>query len=228
MTIKQEPVGANYIYTEFMSNKLLFKPFFSWPNCVYLGGLNKADSISNKLLKNITLRTKEHLLWVSYHTANWKAKDIEEKTPSGCIVTDQRICYFNLNDGKNNFSVEWSEVASIKHHKNCFYIQKSLDETSYDLKIDDYALLNQKVKDSSPVVSFLNNIAGTAYVDNKLTPKESSSNVDSNTENTKASAKNVEPSTNEKQTYQFTNRNDRLVQANEEPKASKKVRRSFL
>ena len=210
-----------------MSNKLLFKPFVSWPNCVHLG-LNNVDSISNKLLKNITLRTKERLLSVSYHTANWKSKDIEEKTPSGCIVTDQRICYFNLNDCKNNFSVEWSEVASIKHDKNCFYIQKSLDETSYDLKIDDYALLNQKVNDSSPVVSFLKNIAGTAYVDNKLAPKESSSKVESNTENTKASAENVEPSTNEKLTYQCTNRNVRLVQANEEPKASKEVRKSFL
>ena len=215
------------IYEQFMSNKLLFKPFVSWPNCVHLG-LNNVDSISNKLLKNITLRTKERLLWVSYHTANWKSNDIEEKTPSGCIVTDQRICYFNLNDCKNNFSVEWSEVASIKHDKHCFYIQKSLDETSYDLKIDDYALLNQKVNDSSPVVSFLKNIAGTAYVDNKLAPKESSSKVESNTENTKASAENVEPSTNEKLTYQFTNRNVRLVQAKEEPKASKEVRKSFL
>ena len=88
--------------------------------------------------------------------------------------------------------------------------------------------MNQKVNDSSPVVSFLKNIAGTAYVDNKLAPKESSSKVESNTENTKASAKNVEPSNNEKLTYQFTNRNDRLVQANEEPKASKEVRKSFL
>ena len=59
-------------------------------------------------------------------------------------------------------------------------------------------------------------------------PKESSSKVESNTENTKASAENVEPSTNEKLTYQFTNRNVRLVQANEEPKASKEVRKSFL
>ena len=217
----------NNIYEQFMSNKQLFKPFVSWPNCVHLG-LNNVDSIFNKLLNNITFRTKERLLWVSYHTANWKAKDIEEKTPSGCIITDQRICYFNLNDKKNNFSVEWSEVASIKHDKNCFYIQKALDKTFYDLKICDYALLNQKVNDSSPVVSFLKNIAGTAYVDNKLAPKESSSKVESNTENTKASAKNVEPSNNEKLTYQFTNRNDRLVQANEEPKASKEVRKSFL
>lgn len=57
------------IYEQFMSNKLLFKPFVSWPNCVHLG-LNNVDSISNKLLKNIKLRTKERLLWVSYHTAN--------------------------------------------------------------------------------------------------------------------------------------------------------------
>ena len=44
----------NHIYTEFMSNKLLFKPFVSWPDCVHLG-LNNVDAISNKLLNEITL-----------------------------------------------------------------------------------------------------------------------------------------------------------------------------
>lgn len=89
----------NHIYTGFMSNKQLFKPFVSWPDCVHLG-LNNVDAISNKLLNEITLRRGEHLLWVSRHKANWKAKDEGEKTPSGCIITDQRICYFNLNDKK--------------------------------------------------------------------------------------------------------------------------------
>ena len=45
----------NHIYTEFMSNKQLFKPFVSWPDCVHLG-LNNVDAISNKLLNEITLR----------------------------------------------------------------------------------------------------------------------------------------------------------------------------
>ena len=103
----------NHIYTEFMSNKLLFKPFVSWSDCVHLE-LNNVDAISNKLLNEITLRRDEHLLWVSHHKANWKAKDDDVKTPSGCIITDQRICYFNLNDKKKNFRVEWSEVAAIK------------------------------------------------------------------------------------------------------------------
>ena len=94
--IKQESVENNNIYTEFMSNKQLFKPFVSWPDCVHLG-LNNVDAISNKLLNEITLRRGEHLLWVSRHKANWKAKDEDEKTPSGCIITDQRICYFSLN-----------------------------------------------------------------------------------------------------------------------------------
>lgn len=93
--IKQDPAEDNHIYTEFMSNKQLFKPFVSWPDCVHLG-LNNVDAISNKLLNEITLRRGEHLLWVSRHKANWKAKDDDEKTPSGCIITDQRICYFNL------------------------------------------------------------------------------------------------------------------------------------
>lgn len=101
--IKKESVEDNHIYTEFMSNKQLFIPFVSWPNCVHLG-LNNVDAISNKLLNEITLRKDEHLLWVSRHKANWKAKDEDEKTPSGCIITDQRICYFNLNEKKKTLA----------------------------------------------------------------------------------------------------------------------------
>lgn len=160
----------NHIYTEFMSNKQLFKPFVSWPDCVHLG-LNNVDAISNKLLNEITLRRGEHLLWVSRHKANWKAKDDDEKTPSGCIITDQRICYFNLNDKKKSFSVEWSEVAAIKHMMNSFYIQKSSGTTSYDLKISDYALLDRKVENSSPIVTFLSGIAGNTSNGNYATKK---------------------------------------------------------
>ena len=156
----------NHIYTEFMSNKQLFKPFVSWPDCVHLG-LNNVDAISNKLLNEITLRRGEHLLWVSRHKANWKAKDDDVKTPSGCIITDQRICYFNLNDKKKSFSVEWSEVATIKHMMNSFYIQKSSGTTSYDLKICDYALFDKKVENSNPVVAFLTGILANKRQDTK-------------------------------------------------------------
>lgn len=156
----------NHIYTEFMSNKQLFKPFVSWPNCVHLG-LNNVDAISNKLLNEITLRRDEHLLWVSRHKANWKAKDEDEKTPSGCIITDQRICYFNLNDKKKSFSVEWGEVAAIKHIMNSFYIQKALGATSYDLKISDYSLFDKKVENSSSVVAFLKGIFTNKRQDTK-------------------------------------------------------------
>ena len=156
-----KPMGQsmedNNIFKAFMSNKLLFKPFVSWPDCVHLG-LNKVDAISNKLLYEITLRRGEQLLWVSRHKANWKAKDNDEKTPSGCIITDQRICYFNLNDNKKSFTAEWSEVATIMHMTNSFYIQKSLGTTSYDLKISDYALFDKKVENSNPVVIFLTNL----------------------------------------------------------------------
>lgn len=161
----------NHIYTGFISNKQLFKPFVSWPDCVHLG-LNNVDAISNKLLNEITLRRGEHLLWVSRHKANWKAKDEDEKTPSGCIITDQRICYFNLNDKKKSFSVEWSEVATIKHMMNSFYIQKSSGTTSYDLKISDYALLDRKVENSSPIVTFLSGIAGNTSNGNYATKKK--------------------------------------------------------
>lgn len=148
----------------------MFKPFVSWPDCVHLG-LNNVDAISNKLLNEITLRRDEQLLWVSRHKANWKAKDDDVKTPSGCIITDQRICYFNLNDKKKSFSVEWSEIATIKHMMNSFYIQKSSGTTSYDLKICDYALLDRKVENSSPIVTFLSGIAGNTSNGNYATKK---------------------------------------------------------
>ena len=169
--IKQEPVENNHIYTEFMSNKQLFKPFVSWPDCVHLG-LNNVDAISNKLLNEITLRRGEHLLWVSRHKANWKAKDEDEKTPSGCIITDQRICYFNLNDKKKSFSVEWSEVATIKHMMNSFYIQKSSGTTSNDLKISDYSLFDRKVENSCSVVTLLKGVFTNKEQDSKMTKEQ--------------------------------------------------------
>lgn len=205
--IKQEPVENNNIYTEFMSNKQLFKPFVSWPDCVHLG-LNNVDAISNKLLNEITLRRDEHLLWVSRHKANWQAKDDDEKTPSGCIITDQRICYFNLNDKKKNFSVEWGEVTAIKHMKNSFYIQKSLVTTSYDLKICDYALLDRKVENSNPVVAFLTGILANKRQDTKKTKEELFYEY-------------------EEQLKQLSNRDERVVQNNEDPKENKVVRRFF-
>lgn len=223
--IKQEPVENNNIYTEFMSNKQLFKPFVSWPDCVHLG-LNNVDAISNKLLNEVTLRRGEHLLWVSRHKANWKAKDEDEKTPSGCIITDQRICYFNLNDKKKSFSIEWSEVAAIKHMKNSFYIQKSLAATSYDLKICDYALFDKEVENSSSVVAFLIGIAGNAYNDNYATKKETSSNVELYTKEEQV-AKEQLISGMVEQLKQLSNRDERVVQNNEEPKENKVVRRSF-
>lgn len=224
--IKQEPVENNNIYTEFMSNKQLFKPFVSWPDCVHLG-LNNVDAISNKLLNEITLRRDEHLLWVSRHKANWKAKDEDEKTPSGCIITDQRICYFNLNDKKKSFSVEWGEVAAIKHMMNSFYIQKSLATTSYDLKISDYALFDKKVENSSSVVAFLTGLAGNASNGNYATNKETSSNVELST-NEKQVVKEQLISGIVEELKQFPNRDERVVQNNEEPKEKKVVRRSFL
>lgn len=216
----------NHIYTEFMSNKQLFKPFVSWPDCVHLG-LNNVDAISNKLLNEITLRRDEHLLWVSRHKANWKAKDDDEKTPSGCIITDQRICYFNLNDKKKSFSIEWGEVVAIKHMMNSFYIQKSSGTTSYDLKISDYALLDRKVENSSSVITFLTDIAGNTSNGNYATKKETSSNVELFTME-KQVAKERLISEYEEQLKQLSNRDERVVQNNEESKEKKVVRRSFL
>ena len=193
----------NHIYTEFMSNKQLFKPFVSWPDCVHLG-LNNVDAISNKLLNEITLRRGEHLLWVSRHKANWKAKDEDEKTPSGCIVTDQRICYFNLNDKKKSFSVEWSEVATIKHMMNSFYIQKSSGTTSNDLKISDYSLFDKKVENSSPVVTLLKGVFTNKEQNSKMTKEQLFSEF-------------------EEQLKQLPYKDGRTVLKNEEPKDKKVV-----
>ena len=200
-----KPMGQsmedNNIFKAFMSNKLLFKPFVSWPDCVHLG-LNKVDAISNKLLYEITLRRGEQLLWVSRHKANWKAKDNDEKTPSGCIITDQRICYFNLNDNKKSFTAEWSEVVTIMHMTNSFYIQKSLGTTSYDLKISDYALFDKKVENSNPVVIFLTNLLTNKEQKTKKTKEQLTSEF-------------------EDQLEQISNRkrrkDKRVVQKNDEP-----------
>ena len=201
--IKQEPVENNHIYTEFMSNKQLFKPFVSWPDCVHFG-LNNVDAISNKLLNEITLRRGEHLLWVSRHKANWKAKDEDEKTPSGCIITDQRICYFNLNDKKKSFSVEWSEVATIKHMMNSFYIQKSSGTTSNDLKISDYSLFDRKVENSCSVVTLLKGVFTNKEQDSKMTKEQLFSEF-------------------EEQLKQLPYKDGRTVLKNEEPKDKKVV-----
>ena len=159
---------------------------------------------------------------VSRHKANWKAKDDDVKTPSGCIITDQRICYFNLNDKKKNFRVEWSEVAAIKHMMNSFYIQKSLATTSYDLKISDYALFDKKVENSSSVVAFLTGLAGNASNGNYATNKETSSNVELST-NEKQVVKEQLISGIVEELKQFPNRDERVVQNNEEPKEKKVV-----
>lgn len=193
----------NHIYTGFMSNKQLFKPFVSWPDCVHLG-LNNVDAISNKLLNEITLRRGEHLLWISRHKANWKAKDEDERTPSGCIITDQRICYFNLNDKKKSFSVEWSEVATIKHMMNSFYIQKSSGTTSNDLKISDCSLFDKKVENSSPVVTLLKGVFTNKEQDSKMTKEQLFSEF-------------------EEQLKQLPYKDGRTVQKNEEPKDKKVV-----
>lgn len=215
-------MDSNHIYTEFMSNLQLFKPFVSWPDCVHLG-LNNVDAISNKLLNDITLRRGEHLLWVSRHKANWQAEDDDKKTPSGCIITDQRICYFNLNDKKKSFSVEWGEVAAIKHMMNSFYIQKSLATTSYDLKICDYALLDKKVENSSSVVALLTGLAGNASNGKYATKKETSSNVELSTMENQVVKEQLISGMVE-QLKQYPNRDERVVQNKEEPKDEKVVK----
>lgn len=128
---------------------------------------------------------------------------------------------------KKNFSVEWGEVAAIKHMMNSFYIQKSSGITSYDLKISDYALFDKKVESSNSVVTFITGIAGNTTNENYATKKEASSNVELST-NEKQVAKEQLISGIVEELKQFSNRDERVVQNNEEPKENKVVRRSFL
>ena len=110
---------------------------------------------------------------------------------------------------------------------NSFYIQKSSGTTSYDLKISDYASLDRKVENSSSVVAFLTDIAGNTSNGNYATKKETSSNVELSTME-KQVAKERLFSEYEEQLKQLSNRDERVVQNNEESKEKKVVRRSFL
>lgn len=150
----------NSIYNKFMESKQLFKPFVSWPDIVHLG-LNNVDAISNSLLYAIDLEVNEHLLWVCKHKATYSRNDKDENRlqSDGVIITDKRIFYYNNSRSKKCFSVDWSSIATITHMMNCFYIQQSLTEKSYDLKISDYAMLGKKVDDGSNVVAFFKELA---------------------------------------------------------------------
>lgn len=148
---------GNYIFEKFYENKQLFKPFVSWPSCVHLG-LNNVDAISNPFLNNLQLKKNEHVLWVSKHNANWSSKDNAEKTPSGCIITDMRIYFLNITTQKG-FEVAWTNIHSIIHKNNTFYIQRVENKTSYELAISDYAMLNKKIDNNNPIVAFLNDVA---------------------------------------------------------------------
>lgn len=110
---------------------------------------------------------------------------------------------------------------------NSFYIQKSSGITSYDLKISDYALFDKKVESSNSVVTFITGIAGNTTNENYATKKEASSNVELST-NEKQVAKEQLISGIVEELKQFSNRDERVVQNNEEPKENKVVRRSFL
>ena len=110
---------------------------------------------------------------------------------------------------------------------NSFYIQKSLATTSYDLKISDYALFDKKVENSSPIVKFLIGMPVDVSNENYATKKEASSNVELSTSEKQVGKEQLISGIVE-ELKQFPNRDERVVQNNEEPKEKKVVRRSFL
>lgn len=169
----------NSIYELFHANKQIFKPFVKWPDRVHLG-LNNVDSISNNLLGKVHLRKDEHVLWVCLHKASFsfKSNDEDSLTSDGCIITDRKICYYNLSKSKESFSVEWNDVAKILHMMNSFYIQTSLNENTYDLKISDYAMLGKKVDNDSSIVVFFKKITESTY-NGKKNSKQDEKNKES-------------------------------------------------
>lgn len=175
----------NIIFNKFMENKQLFKPFVSWPDIVHLG-LNNEDAISNPLLNAIELEQDEHILWVCKHKATYSRYDNDENRlmADGVIITDKRIYYYNEPKSKESFCIDWSNVATIIHQMNSFYIQKSLPEKTYDLKISDYAMLGRKVENDCPVVEFFKEVAEEmikekdAHVKNKINNDGSASSLD--------------------------------------------------
>lgn len=175
----------NIIFNKFMENKQLFKPFVSWPDIVHLG-LNNEDAIFNPLLNAIELEQDEHILWVCKHKATYSRYDNDENRlmADGVIITDKRIYYYNEPKSKECFCIDWSNVATIIHQMNSFYIQRSLTEKTYDLKISDYAMLGRKVENDCPVVEFFKEVAEEmikekdAHVKNKINNDGFASSLD--------------------------------------------------
>lgn len=225
------------IYEQFHSNKSLFKPFVSWPDRVHLG-LNNVDSISNNLLGKVRLKKDEHVLWICLHKASFsfKSNDEDSLTSDGCIITDRRICYYNLSKSKESFSVEWNDVAKILHMMNSFYIQTSLEENTYDLKISDYAMLGKKVDNDSSIVVFFQKIAESTSKgkkNSKLDEKSKESLLRELENNLDASFRGNSSNVRKKTDKEYRRFDDANVKRNSREETSltkdaKHARRSFL
>lgn len=228
----------NSTYESFHANKLLFKPFVKWPERVHLG-LNNVDAISNSLLNTVKLGKDEHVLWVCKHKATYSHSDNDENRlkTDGVVITDKSIYYVNITKSKETFCIDWSNVATIIHQMNCFYIQRSLTERTYDLKISDYAMLGEKVENGCPIVSFFKELAVDATKGN-VVDFDSDKKAGNNTKNLQGMLSGLE--TNKRANAQSPNPKAARSTVNNSPnKASdcrskdtkteaKKTRRSFL
>lgn len=146
----------DFIYNQFQENKQLFKPYVSWPEVVHLG-LNNVDAISNTFLKNIKLSSGERLLWVCYHKASWGSTCVDERIPSGVIMTNRQIFYRNNATGKE-FKALWADIISIRHANYFFFLQ--VRGIKSEFAISDYAFLNKPVADNSAIVQFFKKLVG--------------------------------------------------------------------
>ena len=160
-------------------------------------------------------------------------QETESQLVSGLLITDERVLVrlYVTDDQEHDFECyyycEWNQLASVKKEKDedgddfIVLIDNENEEVGY-LHAQLLGCRYDNMKISSLWVDFLKDAIHEA---NKQIKKETSSNVELST-NEKQVAKEQLISRIVEELKQFPNRNERVVQNNEEPKENKVVRGS--
>ena len=160
-------------------------------------------------------------------------QETESQLVSGLLITDERVLVrlYVTDDQEHDFEYyyycEWNQLASVKKEKDedgddfIVLIDNENEEVGY-LYAQLLGCRYDNMKISSLWVDFLKDAIHEA---NKQIKKETSSNVELST-NEKQVAKEQLISRIVEELKQFPNRNERVVQNNEEPKENKVVRGS--
>lgn len=160
-------------------------------------------------------------------------QETDSQLVTGLLITDERIfvCLYVTDDQEHDFEYyyycEWNQLASVKKEKDedgddfIVLIDNENEEVGY-LHAQLLGCRYDNMKISSLWVDFLKDAIHEA---NKQIKKESSSNVELSTKE-KQVVKEQLISGMVEQLKQFPNREERVVQNNEEPKEKKVVRES--